>query len=98
MVYDPGALDAALAAAVGEDGKLAEELRASFIESARRQADLMRRARCDANWYHAAARLQGLAASFGARGLMALAAEALESAPGEPGIQRRIGAALDELG
>jgi hypothetical protein len=48
MVYDPGALNASLAAAVGADPELLDELRSAFIESAARQLDLMRRARCAA--------------------------------------------------
>ena len=66
MAYDPGALNASLAAAVGQDGDLMAELRAAFIESAGRQLDLMSRARCDANWTIAASRLKSLGASFGA--------------------------------
>ena len=45
MAYDPGALNASLAAAVGSDGDLMAELRLAFIESAERQLDLMGRAR-----------------------------------------------------
>ena len=97
MVYDPGALNASLAAAVGSDGDLMAELRAAFIESALRQADLMGRSRCDANWHLAANRLQSLAASFGAVGLQGLAADALGGAPGDPAILRRIRAAIDDF-
>jgi len=42
-------------------------------------------------------RLRGLAASFHAETLIALADEALESAPGEPGIVRRLQTFLDEF-
>ena len=80
MSYDPGALHAALAAAVGDDSALIADLRIAFIESASRQLDLMGRARCDANWQLAAWRLKGLAASFGAVRLMALAAQAADGA------------------
>lgn len=97
MVYDPGALNASLAAAVGSDGELMAELRAAFIESALRQADLMGRSRCDANWQLAASRLQSLAASFGAVGLQGLATEALAGAPGDPAVLRRIRAAIDDF-
>jgi hypothetical protein len=86
MVYDPGALNASLAAAVGSDG-----------ESALRQADLMSRSRCDANWHLAASRLQSLAASFGAVNLQSLAQDAIEGAPGDPAVQRRITAAIDDF-
>ena len=40
MAYDPGALNASLAAAVGSDSELMAELRAAFIESAARQLDI----------------------------------------------------------
>jgi len=97
MSYDPGALDAALAAAVGEDIALIADLRVAFFESAERQLDLLRRARCDANWELAAWRLKGLAASFGLTSLMALADDAADSAPGDPRILRQIRMALDRL-
>jgi len=97
MVYDPGALNASLAAAVGNDPALMAELRSAFLESVARQAELMSRARCDANWRIAASRLKSLAASFGAIGLGLLADEALEGAPGDPVVLRKLGAAIDEF-
>ena len=97
MVYDPGALSASLAAAAGNDPALMAEFRAAFLESAARQTDLMARARCDANWRMSASRLASLAASFGAVSLLALAEEALEGAPGDPVVQRRIAAAIDDF-
>ena len=90
MSYDPGALNAALAAAVGEDAVLIADLRVAFLESAERHLDLMSRARCDANWELAAWRLKGLAASFGLASLMALADEAVEAAPGDPRALQRL--------
>jgi hypothetical protein len=98
MAYDPGALNAALAAAVGNDSALMAELKIAFVESAARQLDLLGRSRCDANWLLAAARLKSIAASFGAAGLIVLADEALDGAPGDPAVLRKIGAALDEFG
>jgi HPt (histidine-containing phosphotransfer) domain-containing protein len=98
MVYDPGALNASLAAAVGNDSLLMAELRADFMESAARQADLMSRSRCDANWQFAASRLGSLAASFGAVGLMELAEEAFKGAPGDPVVLRKLRAAIDDFG
>ncbi len=96
MAYEAGALDATLAAAAGEDAALFAELRQAFAESLARQVDLLRRSRCDGNWQMAALRLKGLAASFHADQLIALADEALESAPGEPGVVRRLQAFLDD--
>lgn len=98
MAYDPGTLEAALSAAVGSDPALIAELRRAFLESAERQLDLLNRARCDANWTMAALRLKGLCASFGVNNVMNLADEALESAPGDPVILRRIAQALAAIG
>ena len=97
MAYDPGALNASLAAAVGSDPVLMAELRGAFVESAARQLDLMGRARCDANWRIAASRLKSVAASFGAVGLLALADEALDGAPGDPVVLRKLSAAIDDF-
>ena len=95
MAYDPGALTASLAAAVGSDSSLVSELRAAFLESAARQHVLMRRSRCDANWIISASRLKSIAASFNVTGLADLADEALEGAPGDPVVLRKIAGALD---
>ncbi len=98
MAYDPGTLEAALSAAVGSDPALISDLRRAFFDSAERQVDLLARARCDANWTMAALRLKGLCASFGVNKLMNLADEALESAPGDPVILRRITQMLSTIG
>ncbi len=97
MAYESGDLDATLAAAAGEDSELFAELRTAFIESLARQVDLLRRSRCDGNWQVTALRLKGLAASFQAESLILLAEEALDSAPGEPSVVRRLQAFLDEF-
>lgn len=97
MAYDPGNLEAALSAAVGTDFALIADLRRAFIESAERQLDLLARARCDANWIMAALRLKGLCASFGVNDMMALADEALEGAPNDPVVLRKLNAAIGAL-
>ena len=97
MAFERGAMDATLAAAAGEDPALMAELRAVFADSARRQIDLLRRARCDGNWRVAAQRLQGLAASFHAEELEELAEEALGAVPGEPGVLRRIEGLINDF-
>lgn len=79
MAYDPGAISATLAAAVGDDPALIAELRIAFADSAGRAADAMARAEGSDAWRDAASRLKGLAASFGAVRLMALAEEAVEA-------------------
>lgn len=97
MAYDPGALNTALAAAVGDDPSLIAELRTAFMDSALRQADLLSRARCDANWQMAAWRLKGLAASFGAVRLMDAAEAAATAAPGDPVAVRRVNSAISSF-
>lgn len=97
MAFDPGALNASLAAAVGSDPELMAELKSAFVESIARQLDLLKRSRCDANWEIAAARLKSIAASFGALGMIALADEAQQGAPGDPVVLRKIAFALDEF-
>jgi len=90
MAYESGALDATLAAAAGDDPELFAELRRAFSESLETQVDLLRRSRCDGNWNVAALRLKGLAASFHAEKLIVLAEEALDAAPGDPVVIRKL--------
>ncbi len=97
MAYDPGALDAALAAAVGDDPSLMLELRAALLGSANKHVEILEKARNDATWQMAATRLRGLAASFGAMTLLAAANEALEAAPGDPVALRRVQRAITKL-
>jgi len=94
MNHDAGALSSALAAAVGDDIALKAELRAAFLDGSARLADMLARARCDANWHGAALRLKGLAASFGAIALMNAAEEAHAAAPGDPVAVRHVRTAL----
>ena len=72
--------DAALAAAVGDEPGLIAELRLAFTESAERALAAMDAATTRDQWRDAASRLKGLAASFGAVRLMALAAQAADGA------------------
>lgn len=97
MAYEAGALDATLAAAAGADGALFSELKQAFIESVERQLDLLRRSRCDGNWQMSAMRLKGVAATFHAAELLELADEALDGAPGDPAVLRRIRTFLDDF-
>ena len=90
MAHEAGDFDATLAAAAGEDAALLHELRTAFFESLTQQVDLLRRARCDGNWHVAAMRLRGLGASFHAPELIRLAELALDGAPGEPGVLRKL--------
>ncbi|MFC3096418.1 Hpt domain-containing protein [Alteraurantiacibacter palmitatis] len=97
MNHDKGDFEANLAAAAGNDPALAAELRACFIDSLDNQRDLLARARCDGNWEVSALRLRSLGASFHAHELIALAAEALESAPGDPVVLRKLAAFSQSL-
>jgi hypothetical protein len=97
MSMDYGAFDTALHAAAGDDPALAAELRKAFIESAKRQLDLLGRSRCDANWQYSCYRLKGLAASFGVVEIMELAEEGAAGAPGDPVVLRQIAAAIVEI-
>ena len=94
MAYDPGALDKTLAAAVGEDSQLIAELRTAFVDSAVRQVAALHDAVNDHQWQAAAWRLKGLAASFGATDLMALAGKAAEGKPFAEPVLDRIDKAL----
>ena len=90
MAYEAGSLDETIAAAAGDDPALFAELRGAFAESVARQIDLLRRARCDGNWLVAARRLKGVAGSFHAEALIELADEAIDGAPGDPVVLRRM--------
>lgn len=97
MAFEHGALNAHLSAAVGDDPELVMELRTAFVDSARKQLDLLGRARCDANWNVSALRLKGLAATFGVVALMDLADEAVHGAPGDPVILRKLTGIIGRL-
>ena len=97
MAYQAGALDATIAAAAGADPALFLELRQAFIESLGQQIDLLQRARCDGNWHMTALRIKGLAASFHAEPLAKLAEQALDGAPGDPVVLRRLRGFLGEF-
>lgn len=97
MAYEAGALEATLQAAAGGDAMLFAELRTAYVEGVARQVDLLARSRCDGNWALAAMRLKGLAASFHSEALLLLAEEALDAAPGEPGVVRRLKAYVGQF-
>lgn len=97
MSFDSGPIDRILHAAVGDDPGLAEDLRQTFIQSAGGLADLMARARCDANWTVAAFRLKGLSATFGVIPLIRLAEDAVAGAPNDPVVLRDIRAIINSI-
>ena len=97
MAYDPGAIDATLSAAVGDDPALVAELREAFLNSAKAGLQALERSDSDDDWREAALRLKGLAASFGAVRLMALAAETAHGPAHDPGLMRRARRAIARL-
>lgn len=97
MSFDSGPLDRYLSAAVGGDPAAALDLRGAFASGALELAGLLRRSRCDANWNMAALRLKSLAGTFGIVPLIELAEEAMAGVPGDPGVLRRIDAAIDAI-
>lgn len=97
MAFESGTLETTIAAAAGDDLALMAELRQAFIESVARQVDLLSRSRCDGNWHVAAMRLKSLGASFHVERLIELSDEALDAAPGEPTIVRRLQAFVEEF-
>jgi histidine phosphotransfer protein HptB len=97
MAYDPGAIDATLAAAVGDEPALIAELRDAFLDSVKKCLDGMRAAEKPDGWAAAALRLKGLAASFGAVRLMALASEAATGPAHDGAVLRRLQRAVERL-
>ena len=96
MAYDPGAIDATLAAAVGDEPALIAELRIAFVESAEKTIGAIESAKDDSAWVLATARLKGLAASFGAVRLMTLATEA-SATPHDDEVVRKLRRAVARL-
>jgi HPt (histidine-containing phosphotransfer) domain-containing protein len=94
MAYDPGALEAALSAALGDDPALMRELEAAFLASAAIQIDALERARHRPEWIQAALRLRGLAASFTAIELMDAADLAAAAEPGDAAALAAVRAAV----
>ncbi|MDP1026111.1 Hpt domain-containing protein [Sphingomonas sp. KR1UV-12] len=97
MAYDPGAIDATLAATVGDDPALIVELRLAFVSSAEKALSAMEKAEDLDTWRTSAARLRGLAASFGAVRLMALAAGAVDGRMGDQQMLAKLRRAVQRL-
>ncbi|UUL83314.1 Hpt domain-containing protein [Sphingomonas sp. S1-29] len=97
MAYDPGAIDATLAAAVGDEPALIAELREAFLDSTQRALHALMVAETGEAWTAAAWRLKGLAASFGAVRLMALASEAAAVPVGDIAMLRKLKRAVERL-
>jgi histidine phosphotransfer protein HptB len=94
MAYNPGALEAALVAAVGKEPDLIAELRTAFIESAQVHVAAMQRATVLDEWCAAALRLHSLAASFGARRTMDAAMAASRAAYIDQAVMQKIERAI----
>ena len=94
MAYDPGALEAALSAAVGDDIALVDELRSMFLQRAWEHFQLMADAQSPAAWRDAAMRLHSLAASFGAVRVMEASSIAIRATAADPKLLRKIERAI----
>ncbi len=97
MAYDPGAIDATLAAAVGDEPALIAELREAFLDGVKRCVAALKGAPDAQSWTTAALRLKSLAASFGAVRLMALASEAATGQAHDAATLRRLQRAVERL-
>ncbi len=97
MAYDPAAIDTTLAAVAGDDPELIAELRKAFVASDLSGLAAMDVADDAGAWRAATARLKGLAASFGAVRLMALATEAGTADPADPAVLRKLRRAVARL-
>ena len=97
MSFDK-AIEASLAAAIGDDHALLTELRAAFLDSATRHLEALSAAEVQENWSDAALRLKGLAASFGAAALMTRAGQAAKAPCGDRQILAAIEAELSAFG
>lgn len=97
MAYDPGAIDSVLAAAVGDDPALIAELRGAFVDSALRTLEAVEAAATEAAWRDALARMKGLAASFGAVRLAALAGAAAAKPVRDPATLKQLRRAVARL-
>jgi histidine phosphotransfer protein HptB len=97
MAYDPGALEAALAAAVGDEPTLIAELRGAFFASARQHMATLAAAKSIEEWRLASQRLHSLAASFGALRLMDVATQAARAREIDLALVRKIERTISAL-
>ena len=97
MAYDPGALEATLAAVAGEQSSLIDELREAFFASADLHLAAMKAATAQPDWSQSAGRLRSLAASFGLNRVMDAAREGGDAACGDAKAIQRIERALAAL-
>lgn len=99
MKHSQAEFDRALAAAVGYEPALADDIATAFRDGVAKHRAALGGARDAAAWTAAAARLEGLAASFAARALMGAAASARIAVPGDPRVLSRIDDAIaDAIG
>lgn len=97
MAYDPGALEAALAAVSGSAPELMDDLRTAFFDSAHAHVAAMREAETPAAWQAAAAKLRSLAASFAAHRVIDAARAAESASPQDRKALMRIDRSLASL-
>lgn len=97
MAYQPAHIDAVLAAALGDDPMLMEDLRQAFLHSADEHIRALTQSASVSEWHMAAWRFKGLCATFGLTALTGLAERATEAPQGDPGLLRKIRNAMAAL-
>jgi histidine phosphotransfer protein HptB len=90
MAYYSGAIEASLTAALGDDPVLVADLRQAFFDGIARHLAALDEAMDDGAIRDAAARLRGLAASFGADRLMQALTPTIETGRITPAQRRRV--------
>lgn len=98
MKHSARDFDLALNAAIGDEPALAGDLRCAFRDSVAVHRAALDRTAEPQRWRETAARLQGLAASFGALTLMRAAGAAADGPVRDPGTLAVIDQAIAQLG
>jgi HPt (histidine-containing phosphotransfer) domain-containing protein len=94
MAYQNTHLEAMIAAAIGDDPALLNDLRTAFLSSAEDHLRTLEGATAFHDWTMAAWKFKGLCATFGARELVDLAGRACEAPTGDADILRELRQAL----
>lgn len=97
MRYRPDEFSRAIDAATGDEPALAHDLAAAFHLGVEGHRAALAAARSDADWRESAARLQGLAASFGSILLMRAASGAMQAPCGDPSALELIDRAIARI-
>lgn len=97
MAFESVHIDTVLAAAIGDDPALNADLRHAFLQSAQEHLRTLAHSTSVPEWHMAALRFKGLCVGFGIAQLSDLADRAAVAPKGDPGLLRKINAALRSL-